>query len=310
MSLVLMVAIGQNALAAPCGVVRIPAVFSAGRAVATPVADVDHRTLHLWIDSDGGGFEFDDIATRYGTAVAGGNAEMRRAKMPRWSSQAWLPGFATTNQMLPVLRRAAVAGDPIFRGLDGQLGASWLQNRIWTFDYLRSTIAWRCDGSIPHHAKADEVKLSFAVDKDGKYSAGLQFPRLRVAVGGNTYKASLDTAATVALGASGVVRMRDSQPSVRATSFAKRSVVMRWHAEHPKWRYDAYAGRDPGVAAILVPEISTGQVRFRDVWFTTRPDDDVFAGDDVDLKLGPSVFGRSVLTIDYVHGIAIVDVTT
>jgi hypothetical protein len=55
---------------------------------------------------------------------------------------------------------------------------------------------------------------------------------------------------------------------------------------------------------IRVPAVSAGGVAFRDVWFSTRPNDDVFQGDTVDVKLGPSAFGNCAVTIDYVHEFA------
>jgi len=306
-SFVLLAAFQLNdALAAPCAVTRVPAVFTAGRVFAAPMVDSDKRRLRLWIDSDGSGFLFDDVAARYGTLTKAGGSARQRATLPRWSTQATIPALTTRDRTLPILRRSDVASDPVFDGLDGQLGASWLQNRIWTFDYVRSALLLRCDGMDPAHSKNEVVKLSFALDVAGKLIGGVQYPHLTATVEGQSFPTSLDTAATVALSQAGLTRMRDRSPMVRATSFAKRSVVARWHAEHPDWRYDGDAGEAPGVAAILVPSVTTEKVRFQNVWFTTRPHDDVFEGDDVDLKLGPTAFGRSVITIDYVHKIAIV----
>lgn len=315
----MVVAFQRNAaLAASCAPAQLPAVFAGGRAFATPIVDSDARRLRLWIDSDGSGFLFDDVAARYHTIIVAGNTAGQRATLPQWSARATIPALTrpairagptesvTHGATLPILRRSDMAGDPIFDGLDGQLGASWLQNRSWTFDYVRGTLALRCDGMDPPHSKAEEIKLSYALDSSGKLAGGLQYPRLSATVDGRSFPTSLDTAASVALSHPGRARMKDQLPIVRATSFAMRSVVARWHAEHPEWRYDANAGSMPGVEAILVPSVSADKVRFRNVWFTTRPDDDVFEGDDVDLKLGPTAFCRSVITIDYVHKVAIV----
>ena len=86
---------------------------------------------------------------------------------------------------------------------------------------------------------------------------------------------------------------------MRATSFATRALVTQWHEQHPSWRYIKNAGQQAGIDAIRVPEVSAGAVQFHDVWFTTRPDDDVFEGEREQLKLGPTAFGCCVLTVDY-----------
>src|SRR5471032_2388083 len=143
--------------AASCSAIPIPAEFSAGRAFATPIAASDNRRLRFWIDSDGSGFLFDDVAARYATSTPPGESTRRRATLPRWSARATIPALTST---LPIMARSDAAGDSILDGIDGQLGASWLQDRVWTFDYLRGTLTLRCDGTDPPHSKAEELKLS------------------------------------------------------------------------------------------------------------------------------------------------------
>ena len=123
---------------------------------------------------------------------------------------------------------------------------------------------------------------------------------------------ALDTAATVALSPRGAafidaraIAMK-SGVLVRATSFVKRTLIDQWHERHPRWLYRAQVGQGRGISAILVPLVRAENVEFANVWFTTRPDDDVFQGELVDVKLGPTAFAGGSLTIDYLRKLAIV----
>ncbi len=80
--------------------------------------------------------------------------------------------------------------------------------------------------------------------------------------------------------------------------------MRQWHAAHPDWTYIADAAYSPGISLIRIPEVHADRVTFRNVWFSTRPGDDVFQGDTVDAKLGPTAFGKCAVTIDYVHDTA------
>jgi hypothetical protein len=93
--------------------------------------------------------------------------------------------------------------------------------------------------------------------------------------------------------------------AVRATSFAPKNIVERWHAAHPDWQYIAEAGAVRGFALINVPQDEAAHVTFQNVWFSTRPQDDVFADDPVDVRIGPSAFDSCIVTLDYVHGDAV-----
>jgi len=294
-----------EAAAQTCGDIPIPATFVEQRVIATPVAASGAQKVRLWIDSDGEGFLFDDVALRYATYLPTGPDEPVKARLPAFTMGGRFPQPSSYGSALGVMRRAEVHGDPIFAGLDGQLGASWLQRRVWTFDYPDRSLVWHCDGAQPPHTPADEVPILFATDPSGKLLGGAEYPQIHVDVAGQRFLASLDTAATVALSAQGMHALGPGQ-AVRATSFATRSVVAAWHARHPDWRYFANAGQTVGIVAIRVPIVTAAAVRFRNVWFTTRPDDDVFQGEQEQLKVGPTAFGCCVLTIDYLRHQAVV----
>jgi hypothetical protein len=204
------------------------------------------------------------------------------------------PAVTGNHGALPVLNDGDVANDPIFSGVDGQLGWSWLSDRIWTIDYVGRRFYW--DHTAPPYPAAARVGLSF--DRAHRY------PQMDISIDGKTYKAALDTAASVALSQRIVASLNDGLPPVRATSFIPRRTLDAWRAEHPDWTYVADAGVSKGVALIRVPEVRAGRVVFHDVWFSTRPNDDVFEGETVEAKLGPTAFSKCAVTIDYVHDAA------
>jgi hypothetical protein len=264
---------------------ELPATFVAGRVFAMPRVN-SQRRLALWIDSDGSGFVRSSVV-----------AELHLQKTS--ADTAYLPvlaepGFPPVtgeHGALPILDDVQVSNDPIFSGIDGQLGWTWLQDRIWTIDYRGKHLYQ--DYSAPPYPGADRVPLEFG-------SMG-RYPQMQVTIDGAVYRAALDTAATVALSQAAAQRLNDGLPQVRATSFVRKQTLERWHAAHPDWEYIANAGAAGGVALIRVPQVRAAQVTFNGVWFSTRPGDDVFQGDDAGLKIGPSAFSNCAVTLDYVH---------
>jgi hypothetical protein len=285
--MLLALAFGFAAATAPH--VELPSTFSGDRLFVMPRVAQSTRRLALWVDTNGSGFLRSGIVK----ALHLQNDAMRSAYLPRLDEVAFPP--VTGNRgALPVLNDSEVANDPIFAGVDGQLGWTWLADRIWTIDYIGHH--FYLDRAAPNYPGASRVSLVF--DRAHRY------PMMDVTIDGKTYRAALDTAATVALSERTATSLNDGMPLVRATSFIRKRTLDSWHAAHPEWRYIADAGFSPGVSLIQIPEVRAGRVTFRDVWFSTRPDDDVFQGDAVDAKLGPTAFRRCTVTIDYVHDAA------
>jgi hypothetical protein len=268
--------------------VELPSAFSGGRAFVMPRVANSDRRLTLWVDTDGSGFLRSGVVQALHLQTDG-----KTAYLPRLNEAAFPP--VTGNRgALPVLDDAGVSDDPIFNGLDGQLGWSWLGDRIWTIDYVGHHIYW--DRTAPPFRDSNLVPLTF--DRSHRY------PALDMVIDGKTYRSALDTAATVALSQRTVTLLNDGMPQVRATSFIPKRLLESWHATHPQWQYLPNAGFAPGIAMIRVPEVRANHITFHDVWFSTRPGDDVFQGETVDAKLGPTAFGKCAVTIDYVHDAA------
>jgi hypothetical protein len=269
--------------------VELPSTFSGNRLFVMPRVAGSTRRLALWVDTDGSGF------LRSGTVAALHlqTAAMQTAFLPRLDEPEF-PPVTGNHGALPILNDSGVANDPVFSGIDGQLGWTWLTDRIWTIDYAGHHLYW--DRAAPDYPAASRVPLAF--DRAHRY------PALDIIVDGKTYRAALDTAATVALSRRTVTQLNDGMPPVRATSFIPIATMRSWHAAHPDWTYIADAGFSPGVSLIRVPDVHAARVTFRDVWFSTRPGDDVFQGETVEAKLGPTAFGTCAVTIDYVHDAA------
>ncbi len=265
---------------------ELPATFMGGRVFVMPRVATANRRLALWLDSGGDGFLRDSLVNELGLQTTAAHT----AYLPKLDERAF-PAPAGDHGALPILDDRQVANDPIYTGIDGQLGWTWLDDRIWTIDYVERHLYQ--DYSAPPYPDADRVALSF----DSKH----RYPRMDVMIDGRHYEASLDTAASVALSETALQRLGDALPGVRATSFIPQRTLDAWHAAHPEWTYIANAGVSKGVSLIRVPDVRAARVVFRGVWFSTRPNDDVFQGERADLKLGPSAFGNCAVTLDYVH---------
>jgi len=278
----------------------IPSTFQDGRVFAMPLVADSMRRMVLWLDTDGSGFIRSGVVNQLhlqtATLPSGPGAYLPRFDTPDF------PAISDNHGALPVLPDAD-ATSPVYGGIDGQLGASWFADRIWLIDYVGQQL-W-LDHATPAYRSADAVPLTF--------DRAHRVPRIDVSVDGKAFAATLDTAATVvlsekaaaflgpaALGAS----LLGAPARIRATSFIRASIAAQWHAAHPQWQYLREGGVDRGVSLIRVPEVRVARVVFHNVWFSTRPGDDVFAGDPVDMKLGPTAYGTCRVLLDYVHDIS------
>ncbi|HEY0382482.1 MAG TPA: hypothetical protein VGC72_09805 [Candidatus Elarobacter sp.] len=255
----------------------VPAVLDGGRFFATPHTTGGLRTK-WWLDTDGGGFVFSEAARRLALPADG----PRAVRAPRFADKSMPPADGVR---LPVLDSAQAKADPLLQGFDGQLGASWFIRRRWLFDYPAATL--RCNA-------ASRSTSWFPIEL-----AGGLYPRIRIDVGGTVVDASLDSAASVAVQPDAAGRFRDSLPAIRATSFVKRSLFDRWQTEHPDWTVLRNVGVAGSIDAIRAANVAIGRWPLGPQWFTTRPNDDVFEGETISLKLGASAFDRSVLELDY-----------
>ena len=241
------------------GDVRIPTEVRGGRLFAVPRLH-DGSKFACWLDTDSEGFIFSD-------AVA-------RLKLPTHNDA----GGATyaTPPVLgvgPLLVVDRSASDPIMQGFDAQIGAPWFAGHTWEFDYRVGALTRLARGLT-----ASNNTVAMAVDKD--------LARVLVTVDGTGYNASIDSAAT----------LLTAQGAVVGTSFVPSRTLDSWHRNNTDWTAGTIAD---GYTVIVVPQVHIGNILLRNVPFSTRPNDDVFQGDDVDLKLGPNAFYGRIATLDY-----------
>lgn len=267
---------------------ELPSTFLHNRVFVRPRVAASNQRLALWVDTDGSGFIRSTVVDKLRLRMGA----QHTAYLPPLAENAFPPVMGNGGA-LPILNDADVSSDPIYSGVDGQLGWTWLAGRIWTIDY----IGWHFyqDYDAPPVPNNDRVPLLF--DRNNRY------PQIIVKVGGIAYRAVIDTAASIAI--EGGLPSGEPQPvNVGATSFIPHATMEAWHKTHPDWLYGSGYRPASGVLMIRVPEITIGSVRFHDVWFSTRPDDDVFNGDSVDAKLGPNAFADCAVTLDYVDRFA------
>lgn len=267
---------------------ELPSTFVAGRLFVMPRVANSNRRLGLSVDTHGSGFIRSTVVSQLHLQTA----DQHVAYLPAFSETAF-PAVTANYGALPILDDAQIARDPVFSGVDGQLGWPWLVNRIWTIDYIGRHFYQ--DYSAPPVPDSERVPLLF--DSDHRY------PQLMIEIGSNAYRTALDTAASLAV--------RDALASgtytavhVEAMSFVPFATMMAWHTAHPDWLYGPINGLPSDVVMIRVPEATAGGVIFHDVSFWARPRDGMFKGESVDLILGPNAFENCALTLDYVHDFA------
>ncbi|MGN6739056.1 hypothetical protein [Dyella sp.] len=291
----------------------VPTQYEAGHFYATPQT-TGGQSLHLLVDTGGGG-----AAGMYwitaGTAShlhlkAGPCAEdasIRVAPAPTFEPGAGLPvpqGACGGSVMINEVPHEKT-------GEDGQLGASYLGTRAWTFDYP----AHRLVAEGGHWAPAvgtHRTPLGF------RHEAGepaLYFPRIVVQVDGQPIDFLLDTGATAHPTAEGKrIVGTETVHGFGVTSYITTSMLDRWHAAHPDWRVvtqgDDLFGPSHVMRLIEVPKLVIAGWTVGPVWFTERPDKNFhqFMAQMMDKPpegaIGGNVFDHFRMTLDYPHATA------
>lgn len=295
-------------LAAQTGAVTIPTRYAEDRWVVRPVTEAGD-TLDLFTDS-GGGFVF-VVRERLpkGAPVTfdrrGDTGDsLWSAPWPAFRDGAGIPtplhGPKGTVSTAPeAWFRKTIGG--VTGARDGFLGNGWHAGRIWVYDYPARTLRLLPAGTPPAPLGGATVPLGF---KDGE---GPRFPRVRVAVDGDSLDLLLDTGASTRLTDSALAAVGDGRPASRGASFIARSVFDRWRARHPDWRVVARAESFGGADMIEVPEISVGGVAAGPVWFTARPDRNFheWMSGMMDRRIEGALGGSGLryyrVTVDYVN---------
>jgi len=262
--------------------------------VRLPVAG-SADTLRFYTDTGGGLFLLGRAADRIG---AGDSAGVR-------------PSALAADSTFPDPLGAPEGRVPVFRPegdreaeYDGMLGQAWFADRVWRIDYVSETLELLEEGLAADSDPGSRVPLAFRTDSTG--ARALSFPRMRVAVDGDSLDMLLDTGATWVLTDSAWALFGEEGPDRRATSFITTEVFERWRERHPDWRVIPSADRTvSGMSMIEVPEVMVGGHAVGPVLFTQRPDAAFqeymaqFMDRPLDGALGGNAFRFFTLTIDY-----------
>jgi len=181
---------------------------------------------------------------------------------------------------------------------------------VWTFDYPARRLLLRTPGDVPAVAPEHRVSLGFQTDGSGRRT--MHFPRIRVAVDGDSLDLLFDTGATVVLG-DDALAAAGGGPARRGGSFIAQSVLDAWRARHPGWR--VVEGGDVGLgrplAMIEVPRVDVGGYGVGPVWFAARPDAGFhqmmssMMDRQVEGALGGSALRFLRVTVDYPNAVAV-----
>lgn len=288
---------------------QIPTVYEAGHFYAVPET-VDHQRLRLLVDTGGAGGS--------GWLVVDAGA-VRRLKLPtvicslgaaRFDVIQSIPfrsGHSLPDTSATPCGSAALVSLTIghsTHGADGVLGAGYLPDHVWTFDYPQRQIWEEARGWRPT-ADMHRADLGFPRNMAGKPVSG--FPRITIHVDGKALDMLLDTGATAQPTTAGEQASHiPIKNGIGVTSYITASLLERWHHQHPCWRIVDYGDSLLGHARLIeVPQIEIAGLKTGPVWFTERPDANFHDGMSrymdrrVEGSLGANVYGYWVMTLDY-----------
>lgn len=299
-------------------VVNVPVSYQASRVIAEP-RTTDGQTLHLWVDTGGGGgngmYLLTDAAVKRlqlsTSQLTLGKQASAVATLPDFAPDADIPPPAGKHNKAIVIPAKGLAGPGDATRYDGMLGAGYLPGdadaprRVWTFDYPGKRLLLQGADWHPT-AAAHATPLHFPVDAKHRLQSG--FARIVVHVDSQPLSLLLDTGAT-GYPTPAAIAVQGGADRVRATSFITTGQFERWHQAHPQWRVVQDADRMPikgkAMRAIEVPSIDIAGWQTGPVWFTERPDTNFhdFMSSMMDAQvegaLGGNAFQHFVMTVDY-----------
>ena len=308
----IMIWMAALALAGTAPAQTLPTRYEAGHFYATP-RTADGLSLRLLVDTGGGGVAgmywlsakaAQRLGLQAGTCTVDGTA-LTVATPPAYG-----PGQEIPAAIGPCAGKLMINPQPYPD--DGQLGAAYLGNRAWTFDYPQRRLVAEAGDWRPDPA-AHPTPLGFQTDGQGKVVQ--HFPRIVVRIGGEPLNMLLDTGATAH--PTGKGRRASGTETVHGfgvTSYITTGMLERWHKAHPEWT--VVEGGDDLLAPrfvarlIEVPAVEIAGWSVGPVWFTERPDQ-AFLGmmasimdEPPEGAIGANVLAGFAMTIDYPHATA------
>lgn len=296
----------------------LPVQYVEGRFFVRPVT-TSGDTLDLFTDTGGGLWIAGSVATHLKLTqqiamIRNGKDTTYAVQLPAFKPGASIPAPLGSPghrvNVYPATLVASAAGRaPGMAHWSGMLGQAWFAGRMWTFDYPQHRLLLHQPGDTLPRDPAHTVRLGFQDDTGTVH--GLNFPRVRVEIDGDSLDLLFDTGATTTLADSALHVLDDGHAAERATSFITKSVFERWHARHPDWRVIEHAESGTGLPMIEVPHVAVGGYTVGPVWFTMRPDPNFhdymtqFMDRRIEGALGGSALHYFRVTVDYPHSVAL-----
>lgn len=286
----------------------VPTQYAAGHFYATPQT-ASGQTLRLIVDTGGGGtanlYWFTEAtAQKLHLAAAGCKLDGRAVKAvtaPVYQKQAALPPA-----LGPCAGKVLVNAESY--SYDGQLGASYLGTRVWTFDYPHQVL--RTEGSAwRHDVAAKPANLGFQKDDTGGVTQ--YFPRIVMRVDSIPINMLLDTGATAHPTAAGKAASgtETEADGMGVTSYITTRMFDIWHKKHPDWRViengDDLLGTQFSARLIEVPKVQIAGWTVGPIWFTERPNKAFhkmmarIMDETPEGAVGGNVLSHFSITIDY-----------
>lgn len=291
----------------------LPVRYLADRFAVTPVTE-QGDTVELYTDTGGGTSRlWTETVRRLGIIpepVADRRDTLSVVSLPPFIPAASIP---PPNETAPIGARLLVTNRGSSRGGDGFLGRMWFVGRVWMFDYPRRSLALLPTRPASGVRTQHLVPLGFKVDSIGERTR--HFPRIRVAVDGDSLDLLFDTGATASLSDSARVILAAwglDGPAERGTCFIAESVFRRWRARHPDWRIIERADLAFGThwPMIEVPLLALAGYEVGPVWFTVRSTQSwrgmsTAMDQPVEGALGGSALKYFRITVDYPNATAL-----
>ena len=294
----------------------LPTRYADGRFFVRPVT-ASGDTLDLFTDTGGGLWISSTVADSLKlpeqiAMIRDGKDTTYAVQLPAFASGAAIPKPLGSPggrvNIMPKQVAERMHGMPSMAHWSGMLGQEWFAGRTWTFDYPRGQLLLHVAGDTVHRDPEHTVPLGFQDDTGTVH--GLNFPRIRVLVDGDSLDLLFDTGASTTLTDSALRVVDDGRGAERATSFITQSIFERWRTKHPDWRMIGHAEEGTGLPMIEVPHVSVGGYTVGPVWFTMRPDANFhdymtqFMDRRIEGALGGSALRYFRVTVDYPHSLA------
>ncbi len=284
-------------------------------------------TLRLRLDSGGTSFLFTGAVQRLG--IPPGAAPESGVALPEFQERAWIPGLGeggvrrdppdTGRDGVQEILMPVRPDSGEWPGLDGVLGADWLQGRTWTLDYPGRLLLLRNPGDLPLHGPGERLDLlwgDFGHDPPGgmpgdRSGGGAGVPVIQVEVGGESLPAAILTASGAELTGAAVGAMGDLRAARRAITRVDASLFDEWRSRHPDWTVLEGAEEGTGEPAMEIRNLGVASSEIARLWVLRSGEGRVEIGgggsvpEMVRLFLGGDVLREFRLTLDYGAGVAV-----